>query len=149
VPSARSVLRVLLAALGLVLVVVGLGILLPALGQEGFPVGLAIGFGSLVIAAGGASLGAAALLSGHALKRSQRAVLKLAGLLAVLAFVAPVTGLFVVPELLYDYFGLQAPAAAILGWLSLSLAALLVTIVVALWRAAEVAYGAVASRYSA
>jgi chromate transport protein ChrA len=102
-----------------------------------------------VIAAGGASLGAAALLSGHALKRSQRAALKLAGLLAVLAFVAPAMGMFVVPELLYDYFGLQAPAAAILGWLYLSLAALLIAVVVALWRAAELAYAAVASRYSA
>jgi hypothetical protein len=149
VPSARSVLRVLLAALGVVLVVVGLGILVPALGKEGFPVGLAIGLGILVIAAGGASLGAAALLSGHALKRSQRAALKLAGLLAVLAFVAPAMGMFVVPELLYDYFGLQAPAAAILGWLYLSLAALLIAVVVALWRAAELAYAAVASRYSA
>lgn len=148
-PAARSVVRALLVALGVVLVAVGFAVLVPALGQEGFPVGLAIGLGVLLIAAGGAALGGAALLSGAGLRPVQRAALKLAGVLAVLAFVLPVTGLFVVPDLLYDWFGRQAPAAAVAGWIYLTLGAFAVAVLVALWRIAELAYAALQSRTSA
>lgn len=143
-PSLRSVARVLLAVLGVALVAFGLAVGVPALGQEGFSAGLALGLAALSMAAGGAALGAAALLSGRGLRPAQRAGLKLAGVLAVLAFVLPAAGVFVAPDLLYDQFGLAAPAAAIVGWLSLSLGALGVGVLVALWRAAELAYDAVA-----
>ncbi len=142
-PSARFVVRVLLAVVGVALVALGVAIGVPALGQEGFPVGLAIGLAVLLVAVGGAALGAAALLSGRDLRPAQRAGLKLAGVLAVLAFVLPATGMFVVPELLYGQFGLAAPAAAVMGWLYLSLGALALAVLVALWRAAELAYAAV------
>lgn len=147
-PSARSVVRALLAALGVVLVAVGIAILVPALGEEGFPVGLAIGLGILLIAAGGASLGSAALLSGAGLRPVQRAALKLAGALAVLAFVLPATGMFVVPDLLFDWFGMQAPAVAIMSWLYLTLGAFAVAVLVALWRTGELAYAVLKSRRS-
>lgn len=143
-PSARSVARVLLAVLGVALVALGLAVGVPALGKEGFSVGLAIGLALLSLAGGGAALGAAALLSGRGLRPAQRAGLKLAGVLAVLAFVLPATGIFVAPDLLYDQFGVAAPAAAILAWLYLSMGALGVGALVALWRAAELAYDAVA-----
>ncbi|WP_353634315.1 hypothetical protein ABSL23_14855 [Halobacterium sp. NMX12-1] len=142
--SLRSVARVLLAVLGVALVAFGLAVGVPALGQEGFSVGFALGLAALSMAAGGAALGAAALLSGRGLRPAQRAGLKLAGVLAVLAFVLPVAGIFVAPDLLYDQFGTAAPAAAVLGWLYLSLGALAVGALVALWRAAELAYDAVA-----
>ncbi|MCG1003809.1 MULTISPECIES: hypothetical protein [Halobacterium] len=143
-PSVRSVARALLAVVGVALVTLGVAIGVPALGQDGFPVGLALGLAVLSFAAGGAERGAAALLSGRGLRPAQRAVLKLAGVLAVLAFVLPATGLFVAPELLYDQFGVDALVAAILGWLYLSTGALAVAVLVALWRAAELAYAAVA-----
>jgi|GEM_PF-1555327 len=139
-PSARSVARVLLAVLGVALVALGLAVGVPALGKEGFSVGLAIGLAVLSLAAGGAALGAVALLSGRGLRPAQRVALKLAGVLAVLAFVLPATGVFVAPDLLYDQFGLDAPVAAILAWLFLSLGVLGVGALVALWRAAELAY---------
>lgn len=148
-PSARSVVRALLAAPGVVLVVVGIAILVPALGEEGFPVGLAIGLGILLIAAGGASLGSAALLSGDGLRPIQRAALKLAGVLAVLAFVLPATGMFVAPDLLFDWFGMQGPAVAIMSWLYLTLGAFAIAVLVALWRTAELVYAAFQSRGSA
>ncbi len=141
-PSARSVVRALLAVVGLALLALGAGIAVPVLGQEGFPVGLAIGLGVLLFAVGGAALGAAALLSGRGLRASQRAALELAGVLAVLALVVPATGMFVTPGLLYDWFGVAAPAAAVMGWLYLSLGALAIAVVVALWRAVEIAYAA-------
>lgn len=139
--SPRSVARGLLAVVGVVLVVAGVLLGAAAFGSEGFPAGLALGLALLVVAAGGAALGGAALLSGGSLRPAQRAGLKLAGVLAVAAFVLPAVGVFAVPELLFDWFGAAGFAAPLLAWLYLSAAALALGAAVALWRAAELAYG--------
>ena len=138
--SVRSVARALLAVVGIALM--GFGVLTGASvwGSDAFPAGLALGFALLVFAAGGAVLGAAALLSGHALRPAQRAGLKLAGVLAVAAFVLPAVGVFFAPELLFDWFGADAFVAAVVAWFYLSTGALVVGVGVALWRAGELAY---------
>ncbi|MFB6268548.1 MAG: hypothetical protein ABEH83_01295 [Halobacterium sp.] len=136
-PSVRSALRVLLVVAGAALILYGGAVLASTVGEEGFPVGLAIGVGLLLVAAGGASLGGAALLSGESLRPVQRAALKLAGVLAVLAFVLPTVGFLGTPGLLFEWFGANGPVVAILAWFYLTLAALALAVLVALWRAAE------------
>lgn len=139
-PSIHSVARSLLVVLGVGLM--GFGVLTgaSAWGSEGFPAGLALGFALLVFAAGGAVLGGAALLSGHSLRPAQRAGVKLAGVLAVAAFVVPAAGLSVAPELLTDWYGAEPLVGALVAWLYLSTGAFAVGTGVALWRAAELAY---------
>ncbi|WP_232702573.1 hypothetical protein [Halobacterium wangiae] len=141
-PPVRSVLRALLAVVGVALM--GFGVLTGASvwGSDAFPAGLALGFALLAFAAGGAILGAAALLSGHTLRPAQRTGLKLAGVLAVAAFVLPAVGVLVVPGVLFDWFGGSGFAVAIVGWFYLSATAFGVAVLVAIWRAAELAYGA-------
>jgi hypothetical protein len=139
VPTARSVARALLAVAGVALVAAGIAIAVPAYGHDAFPAGLALGLGVLVFAAGIAVLGGAALLSGQALNRGQRLGLKLAGLLAIGAFLLPVGGLFVTPDLLADLVGAPPSVAALLAWLYLTTGALAIACVVALWWGAETA----------
>ena len=144
-PSARSVARGLLAIVGIALM--GFAVLIGASvwGSDAFPAGLALGFALLLFAAGGAVLGCAALLSGNALRPAQRAGLKLAGALAVAAFVIPVVAVFAVPELLFDWFDAPPFVGALVAWFSLSTAAFAVGVVVALWRAGELAYASATS----
>lgn len=144
-PSLRSVVRALLVVAGAALTLFGLATLASTVGQEGFPVGLAVGFGILLVAAGGASLGGAALLSGQSLRPVQRGALKLAGALAVLGFVLPAVGFFLTPDLLYEWFGRQGLVVPIIAWLYATLAALAVALLVGLWRAGELAYARIAS----
>lgn len=139
-PSARSVLRALFAGAGVVLLAVGALISASAMGSEGFPAGLALGLGVLVFAAGGAVLGGAALFSGGSLSTVQRGALKAAGVLAIVAFVLPVTGIFLAPGVLFDWFGLQGPVAALLAWLYLTMAAAAVALAVAAWRGGELVW---------
>lgn len=141
-PAARDVLRVLLAVLGGGLLVAGSLLGVTVVGEHGFPAGLALGLALLVVAAGGAALGAAALLSGRSLTSAQRAGLKLAGALAVAAFVLPALGVFVAPDLLYEWFGVRPSLAGILAWFYLSAVALGVAVVVGAWRVSELAYAA-------
>lgn len=143
--SLRAVVRALLFVAGALLVLFGLATLASTAGEEGFPVGLAIGFGILVLAAGGASLGGAALLSGQSLRPAQRGALKLAGALAVLGFVLPAVGFFVTPGLLYEWFGRQGLVVPIIAWLYATLAALAVALLVGLWRVSELAYARIDS----
>jgi len=76
---------------------------------------------------------------------AQRAGLKLAGALAVAAFVIPVVAVFAVPELLFDWFDAPPFVGALVAWFSLSTAAFAVGVVVALWRAGELAYASATS----
>jgi hypothetical protein len=145
VPSLRSITRVLLVVVGAALALFGVAVLAETAGQEGFPVGLAIGLGILLVAAGGASLGGAALLSGQSLRPVQRAGLKLAGALAVLGFVLPAIGFFLTPDLLFEWFGRQGLLVPIIAWLYATLAAVAVAVLVGLWRAGELAYARFAS----
>jgi hypothetical protein len=139
-PSARVVLRALFAGAGAVLVAAGALISMQAMASQGFPAGLALGLGILVFAAGGAVLGGAALFSGGSLSTVQRGALKAAGALAVLAFVLPAAGIFLTPDLLFDWFGLRGPLAALVAWLTLTLAAVAVGLVVAAWRGGELVW---------
>lgn len=136
-PALRSVVRLVLAVAGVAIVLFGVGVGATAWGTEGFPAGLALGFALLAVAAGGAVLGAAALLSGESFGPLQRAGLQLAGALAVLAFVLPAGAVFLSPDLLFDWFGSSALVAPILAWFSLTLGALLVAVAVGVWRAGE------------
>lgn len=142
-PSLHSALRVLLVVAGLALVLFGAATLAGTVGEEGFPVGLAVGFGILLVAAGGATLGGAAVLSGESLRPVQRAGLKFAGVLAVLSFVLPAVGFFGTPGLLFEWFGANGPVVAIAAWFYLLLGAVALTVLVALWRAGELAYARV------
>lgn len=142
-PALRSAVRWLFAAAGVALVAAGLLLGSSALGAEGFPTGLALGFAVLLFAAGGALLGGAALVSGRGLRSGQRAALKFAGALAVAAFVLPAFGVFVAPGLLVEWFGMRGIVAALVGWLYLTAAAVVVALAVAVWRAAELAYARV------
>jgi hypothetical protein len=131
------VLRALLAGAGAVLLAFGALVAAAAMGSEGFPAGLALGLGVLVFAAGGAVLGCAALFSGGSLGTVQRGALKAGGVLAVLAFVLPAAAVFLVPDLLFDWFGLRGPLAALVAWLSFTFAAAVLALVVAAWRGGE------------
>lgn len=139
-PTARSVARALLAALGVVLVAAGVAIAVPAYGEPAFPAGLALGLGILLFAAGGAALGGAALLSGRALSRGQRLGLKVAGCLAIAAFVLPVGSVLVAPGLVTGVIDAPPILAALVSWLYLSTGALVVAFAVAVWWALGVAY---------
>ncbi|MFB6073339.1 MAG: hypothetical protein ABEJ88_10295 [Halobacterium sp.] len=141
--TARSVARALLAAVGVALVAFAVFVGASVWGSEAFPAGLALGLALVAFAAGVAALGAAALLSGETLRPVQRAALKLAGALAVAAFVLPAAGVFLAPELLYEWFGRPGFAVAIAAWFYLTAAAVVVGALVAAWRALELAYALV------
>lgn len=122
------------------LVAAGIAIAVPAFGEDAFPAGLALGLGILLFAAGGAALGGAALLSGRALGRGQRLALKVAGVLAVVAFVLPVGALLAAPELVTGVVDAPPSVAALVAWLYLSTGALVVAFAVAVWWALAFAY---------
>lgn len=139
-PTARSVLRWLLTAVGAVGVLLGLLVGASAYGSEGFPAGLALVFGLLIFAGGGAVLGGAALLSGGNLSPAQRVALKFAGVLAVAAFLLPAVGLVLAPELLFGEFGMEGFVGALLGWLFLTAASVAIAVGVGAWRGGEFLY---------
>jgi len=146
VPSARSLTRVSLAVLGVVSLAAAIAVGVPAVQQEGFPAGLALGVAVLLFAAGGASLGGAALLSGRALGRGQRLAVKLAGVLAVAAFALPAFSVFVAPGFLPRLFGTQPLVASLVAWLYLTAAAVAVGVATVAWWLLERAYRRLAAR---
>lgn len=139
-PSARSVLRALLVVAGVAITALGLLLAATGWGAEGFPGGLALVFGVFALAGGGGVLGAAALLSGASLRPVQATMLKLAGAIAVAAFVLPAGLLLFAPSALYAQFGPAGVGGAVLLWLLLALAALALGVWVGCWRAGELAY---------
>lgn len=145
VPSIRSVLRALLVVVGVVITALGLLFAATGWGTEGFPGGLALVFGFFALAGGGGVLGAAALLSGASLRPVQATMLKLAGGLAVAAFVLPAGLLLFAPGALLHQFGPAGLGGAVVLWVLLALAALVLAVCVGCWRAGELAY----ARFSA
>lgn len=141
--TARSVARALLAVAGFVLTAAGVAIAVPAFGEEAFPAGLALGLGVLLFAAGSAALGGAALLSGESLRRGQRLALKLAGLLALAAFVLPVGSLVFAPDLVTRVVDAPPILAALVAWFYLTSGALVAACGVLFWWVLGVAYRAV------
>jgi hypothetical protein len=145
VPSARSVLRALLAVAGAALLLFGAAMTASGLGAEGFPGGLAVVFGFFVLAAGGGVAGAALLLSGAGLRPVQTRLLQFAGALGVLAFLGPALALLVVPGAVIGEFGVAGVGGAVFLWLVLTALATVVAVAVGCWRAAELAYDRFAS----
>ncbi|MGB9965032.1 hypothetical protein [Halobacterium sp. CBA1126] len=141
-PSARRVLRGLLAVVGAALLLFGVALTASGFGSEGFPGGLAVVFGFFVLAAGGGVAGAALLLSGRSLRPVQARLLQLAGAIGVLAFLGPALAVLLAPGGLLAEFGPAGVGGAVMLWLALTALATVVAVGVACWRAAELAYDA-------
>jgi len=129
-PAAASVLRALLAVVGVFFAAVGVAVGAFAFTGDGLPAMLALGFSVLAAAAGGATL-TTALSASTGLGPAQASALKFASVFALAALAVPVVGQVADPSLLASWFGFGGAVGTALRMFVLALAALVVGLAIA------------------